>query len=144
MKRQCTKCGKTKELEAFCRRKGAKDGHRSECKNCHCLAERERRRLNGEKMRLRDKSRYQNNPDRRHFMKEKSTVWAKQNSNKRHAHKEVERAISKGLLRKPDFCSLCKEKARKIDGHHPDYDEPLEVVWLCCRCHSRVHRTVKL
>jgi ribosomal protein L34E len=26
-----------------------------------------------------------------------------------------------------------------VQAHHPNYDYPLQVVWLCSRCHSRLH-----
>jgi len=35
-------------------------------------------------------------------------------------------------------CSKCKSTER-IDGHHPDYDRPLDVIWLCRPCHVLLH-----
>ena len=44
------------------------------------------------------------------------------------------RALRNGLLKRPDKCSRCG-LIGKIEGHHPDYDKPLEVIWLCRKCH---------
>ncbi|OFX03899.1 MAG: hypothetical protein A3E78_07400 [Alphaproteobacteria bacterium RIFCSPHIGHO2_12_FULL_63_12] len=42
-----------------------------------------------------------------------------------------------GLL-KPEPCASCS--APKAEMHHPDYDLPLDVVWLCRSCHLELHR----
>jgi transposase-like protein len=46
-------------------------------------------------------------------------------------------AVSRGKL-VPQPCQKCgKEEA---DKHHDDYAKPLEVRWLCRRCHKQHHR----
>lgn len=35
-------------------------------------------------------------------------------------------------------CKNCKNE--KSQMHHPDYDFPLMVVWLCRKCHLKHHR----
>jgi hypothetical protein len=58
-------------------------------------------------------------------------------------------AIRNGTLVKPICCSLCLESPVFADGrsgiqaHHEDYGNPLEVVWLCYRCHADVHAVSK-
>jgi len=39
----------------------------------------------------------------------------------------------------PGPCAYCGTTERKVTGHHKDYDKPLEVVWLCNRCHRATH-----
>jgi len=58
------------------------------------------------------------------------------------AHAAVAMAISSGKLVRPDVCSRCG-KAGRIEGHHEDYSKPLEVVWLCARCHKARHTEIR-
>jgi ribosomal protein S27AE len=52
----------------------------------------------------------------------------------------VVRAIRSGVLvRGP--CSRCG--AAKTHAHHEDYSKPLDVVWLCARCHIQRHKELK-
>lgn len=55
-----------------------------------------------------------------------------------HAHMAVLNAIRTGALTRPATCSECGKLPTgksKIHGHHRDYLKPLEVVWLCTKCH---------
>ncbi len=54
------------------------------------------------------------------------------------ARAELNKAVKRGDLVRPSTCSKCGEAGR-IEGHHPDYDRPLDVVWLCADCHERHH-----
>ena len=47
-------------------------------------------------------------------------------------------AVLGGRVDKPTKCSKCGSP-RRINGHHPDYDKPLDVIWLCAKCHHRHH-----
>jgi DNA-binding NarL/FixJ family response regulator len=51
------------------------------------------------------------------------------------AQKAVRQAIKKGRLIRPTICEQCHQQ-RYIRAHHDDYSKPLEVRWLCTRCHS--------
>ena len=50
--------------------------------------------------------------------------------------------LKKWIINKPLFCSFCKQN-NKVDGHHPEYNEPLKVVWLCKSCHKKLHNKIK-
>jgi len=39
---------------------------------------------------------------------------------------------------KPRQCSHCKS-TWQVEAHHPDYNKPNEVIWLCKSCHSKLH-----
>jgi len=49
--------------------------------------------------------------------------------------------VKSGKMIKPDRCALCGKKPRKqkIQAHHPNYDEPLYILWLCESCHRMFH-----
>lgn len=48
--------------------------------------------------------------------------------------------IKRGALKKLP-CSVCGDANSQI--HHPDYDKPLEVVWLCRKHHLELHEAEK-
>lgn len=47
-------------------------------------------------------------------------------------------ALASGELKRPEKCSHCGEPDL-IHGHHTDYARPLDVTWLCGRCHRSAH-----
>lgn len=65
--------------------------------------------------------------------------WAKRNRHKKRAHLQVKRAIARGDIIKPKNCSKCGIEG-VIQAHHPDYSKPLEVMFLCTKCHGIEHR----
>lgn len=50
----------------------------------------------------------------------------------------VNAAIRSRKLIRPTICSRCKIEC-KPQAHHVDYNRPLEVTWLCVRCHEKEH-----
>jgi len=116
----CSKCKLTKELDEFSIKNQAKDGLNYQCRSC-C------------------------NKRTREYLKEKRTyqptaIWDKLNPDKRRTHQKVHKAVKSGTLEKPECCEAC-DNTTNIVGHHEDYDKPLEVLWLCRRCHGMLHRS---
>lgn len=62
---------------------------------------------------------------------------------KQRARQIVYEAIRHGKLKKPSKCTHCLEKKR-LEGHHEDYAKPLEVIWLCKKCHTIHHKNNKI
>lgn len=57
------------------------------------------------------------------------------------AWSRVHRAVRRGDL-EPTPCAKCGAVPSR--AHHPDYDRPLDVVWLCHGCHKAEHATMAL
>lgn len=57
-----------------------------------------------------------------------------------HANKQVSLAVKRGLLVR-GACAHADQGGcdGRIEGHHEDYDEPLNVIWLCVRHHVNLH-----
>lgn len=48
-------------------------------------------------------------------------------------------AIRKGQLERKS-CEVCGNE--KAEAHHDDYTKPLEVKWLCSKCHAEYHKNM--
>lgn len=85
-------------------------------------------------------------------LKENGTWWMKRGNrteqNKRYrekynfkviAHRKLNIAVKNGVVLKPNNCTDCGG-SEYIQGHHDNYDKPLNVRWLCHKCHNKIHR----
>lgn len=63
--------------------------------------------------------------------------WALANPKAVWAHTALRSALRRGLIH-PEPCEECGAAA--VDGHHDDYDKPMQVRWLCRRHHRAEHR----
>jgi ribosomal protein S27AE len=52
-----------------------------------------------------------------------------------HARRIVREAIKSGQLKKPEKCQHCGE-IKPLEANHKGYNHPLEVRWLCRKCHQ--------
>jgi len=79
----------------------------------------------------------------------KSNHFWRGSSDDDNAQNIIEKAILRGDIVPPDQCSSCgvsyrfKDGRRAIQAHHPDYNKPLEVIWLCQKCHHEWHKKNK-
>lgn len=55
------------------------------------------------------------------------------------ARKVVYRALKAEKLVKPKYCQHPRCFETEIFAHHPDYEKPLLVLWLCRKHHSEIH-----
>lgn len=57
----------------------------------------------------------------------------------------TDKAIQRGVLIRPVRCEKCNGTQEYSDGrngiqaHHCDYDKPLDIMWLCQKCHHEWH-----
>ena len=63
------------------------------------------------------------------------------NSRRKHpernrARRAVSSAIKRGMLTRPKHCNDCGLESY-CEAHHESYDKPLNVMWLCRKCHEQ-------
>jgi hypothetical protein len=84
-------------------------------------------------------------PEERSQFKKQFNERIKNKSNaegkKRRAQSLLRKAVACEFVKRPSVCSECGKHAQ-IHAHHPDYDKPLDVIWLCGSCHNRLHGVV--
>jgi len=65
--------------------------------------------------------------------------WRALHPEQHRAQEAVRRALRAGKLTKaPCWCGEVN-----VEAHHPDYDKPLEVAWLCQEHHGQITRKTK-
>ena len=132
--KRCFKCGVTMPLSAFYRHAQMGDGHLNKCKECTKKDTTGHRLARIEHYRQYDRVRA-SQPHRLRQNREISAAWRKAHPKRRAAQITVGNALRDGkIFHQP--CFVCGEKA---EAHHPDYDHPLDVVWLCPPHHKQAH-----
>lgn len=150
----CKKCGVEKDLSDFYKKPRMADGHLNHCIPCVKAYEKQRRLKVIDHLIAYDKAR-QNLPHRVQARKEYAKTEAGKLAHKKalntyrvkyplkHAAKAVvAHAIKLGTITRASTCSECGSD-NKIEGHHDSYLEPLNVRWLCEKCHKAWHKTNK-
>ena len=57
----------------------------------------------------------------------------------------LEQAIEDGIIARKSECEQCgangtfKDGRTEVQAHHGDYNKPLDVTWLCQKCHHEWH-----
>jgi hypothetical protein len=137
----CYLCKQQRELKNFHKDNRRKDGLQTSCKDC--------------KKKL-AKVYYMNNRDKhiesrkKYYNSEKGKITALRNYNKMRlkfpektrARRILNKEIDKGNLFKRNSCEICHNSP--THGHHEDYNKPLEIIWLCQRCHYLLHKHYKI
>jgi hypothetical protein len=161
----CCKCDETKPLEDFNRRKRSTDGRQTFCRDCQKASYRANKaKYNADKKRWIEenpekhygytKRWKQRNPEKisaiNRKYRERHPEVGKKNVERyydRHPEREkanriVRKAVQTGKLKKPPGCERCGElkETHELDGHHPDYNDPLWVLWVDRQCHVDVHK----
>ena len=127
--KHCRWCQTTKPIDDFYPHKAMHDGRLSKCKECTKAAVRLHRRLN-ESVREYDRRRGAR------ATSEYQKSYRERFPAAYYARNAVNNAVRDGRLTK-EPCLFCGET--RVHGHHRDYSRPLDVIWLCARCHHRLH-----
>ena len=134
-----------------------KDGHVNKCKECNKndvalhridniekIREYDRNRPNQRERAIKHKKRVSSmTSDERKESNRKKNLNFKKNPhlrNQKVVNGYLDNAVRDGRKEKPSICSECFRSDLQIQGHHPSYLRPLDVVWLCTRCHGLEHR----
>jgi len=134
MVKKCKKCGEEKDIQSFYKHAGMTDGHLSFCKSC--VKERVFRYGKTEAGKKTARKRNQK-PERKKWKTEWQKKRRKKFPEKYKAMRIIQYHIQRGSLKKLK-CMRCSEN-KNIEAHHPDYDFPLEITWLCRKCHRKLH-----
>lgn len=139
-KKTCFKCGVTKPLSEFYAHKQMADGHLNKCKCCAKRDVHEHRHGKGrERVLAYDLARAKTQARKVHASRVIGQ-WKTENPKRRAAQIKLGNAVRKGLVTPWPVCSHplgCE--CTKVEAHHPDYDSPLDVVWLCPAHHKQAH-----
>jgi len=136
--RKCTHCKQIKSLDFFhkCKGKGFKFGVYPKCKECRKIFT----KIDYEKRKkkiIKYLKKYRKTEQGKITRKKEFLNRKKNHFNKYRANYLTSNAIrDKRLIRIP--CEKCGDK--KSQAHHPDYDEPLKVIWLCKKHHNEIHK----
>ncbi len=108
--------------------------NKTQCKECVKARVRERARTNPA-VQAYDRARAKL-PHRRENAARVVRDWRKNNPVGEKAHRALNYAIKTGRVSK-EPCLFCS--GAQVHAHHRDYAKPLEVIWLCPKCHHRLH-----
>ena len=140
MEKPCFKCNEIKPLNCFYKHSAMKDGYLNKCKECNKKDSSEHRYKNIDLVRAYDRERGKT-PERIKLSTEQTKRWRAEDRRRGVAHNTVARALKSGLLQKEN----CKKYGEiKSEAHHEDYDKPLDIVWLCSKCHKQRHKELLL
>ena len=147
----CRECNTEKPLSDFYKHSKMADGHLNKCIECVKSRVTKHREANLQKIQAYDKLR-SNQPHRIMARKEYAKTEQGKEAHRRGikayqerypmrhaAHVITGNAIRDGKLIRTSNCSVCGS-TEKIEGHHDDYTKPLDVRWLCEKCHKEWHR----
>ena len=150
--KKCFKCGKLKPLSDYYKHPQMGDGNLNKCKECTKKDSTEYRNNNIDKCCKYDKDRSLL-PYRRELMKKYHEKSKGSKEYKKHrydsykkgrekypekasARRKIQYYLSKGYIKKYP-CSICGDT--NSQAHHPDYNYPLDVIWLCDKHHKELH-----
>lgn len=98
---------------------------------------REYERRNRDRLNAKRRARRRANPQAEH---ERGQKERQINPHRTRTRRAVNNAVRDGRLVKPARCRLNNENCSgQIEAHHPDYNKPLDVMWLCVTHHAAWH-----
>jgi hypothetical protein len=136
--KRCFKCLEVKPLVCFYKHAAMGDGHLNKCKECAKKDVMATRLAKIEHYREYDRARA-SMPHRRAKAISIGARWRQQHPKRKKAQTALRGALRSGEVQKLP-CFVCGAEA---EAHHPNYDAPLDVVWLCSPHHKQAHALVR-
>jgi hypothetical protein len=146
----CKHCAQEKPADDFYA------SNKTKCKECIKAAVSQHRQENLERIRSYDRMRgsmphrvaaraeYQKTAAFAESHEAAALRWAAKHPERRRASFTVGNAVRDGKLTPWPVCAVPECEHTKPQGHHPDYDRPLDVVWLCPAHHKQLHKEAAL
>jgi len=154
--KKCRKCETEKPLIEYYKHKEMFDGYLNICKECvknrvtnhrveniDKIREYDRNRPNAKERSIKHCERVKNlSDDKKSQYKLTRDKWESKglSKNKKTVNCYLENAVRDNRIVKKDYCEHCEVKNVPLDGHHPSYLKPLDVIWLCKKCHGAEHK----
>ena len=145
--KECTTCNTVKPLSDFYVNNALSDGLTTKCKSCfrdYGLQKRAKARENKPKdwkKKTVDMKSYMDdwkakNPQ---YSTLKTKEWYQNNKERLRIKYAVKYALQTGKIKRIP-CMICGNE--NVEGHHPDYSRPIDVVWLCKKHHEEIHHSL--
>jgi hypothetical protein len=141
---KCRICGESNYKNFY-------SSNKSRCKECVKFSARKYREDNKEKVMEYDRNRpnkeervkknidrIRSDPEKLKKYRDQQMDYVKRNRHKSNARQKLARALLKGKVKRANNCEHCGIEDN-IQGHHYDYNKPLDVIWLCSKCHANEH-----
>lgn len=139
----CRKCFLFFIYELFPKENRNKDGKAAICKKCDLERSSNWAKNKGKEKRAVSVKRYQQSEKGRESFnranRKATKKWVEANRFKVKCHVLFRNYLKLNKLERPKKCSKCGVFA-KIEAHHCDYLKPLDVIWLCKKCHYDWHK----
>lgn len=155
----CTKCKSELQISMFRTRIDRGGKPRSACKKCEYEQCAPYREMNREKIREKNyayknstrgkqtsaahRMTYNTGEEKKKSDRAAAIKYRAKNKHRVSASNTLIKSVMRGDIVRPALCQECGKQA-PLDGHHDDYNKPLEVRWLCRSCHKALHKMLLL
>ena len=149
----CIRCQQPLPLDQFYKHSQMADGHLNKCKECCKKDANTHRGEHIEEVREYDRQRgslphrvaariaYQRTERGTAASRRAKTAHYYRYPRRSAARTLFSNAVRDGKIQAQKICSRCG--AEPAQGHHENYDSPLQVIWLCSKCHALRHKEMR-
>jgi hypothetical protein len=143
----CGKCLRIKDISEFNKEKYSSTGYNGACHECYNAGRRKwyKIKMEGARKAL-EKNRKSQPPDGTSPVKLPPVPEKADKRTMNICQCKTRYAILAGYLVRPEKCSVCGQSVEDVGqlvAHHVDYNNPLDVVFLCRSCHTITHNATR-